>query len=424
MGKKALIIGIDGVPYDLLQELVAKGVMPELGKILGSGYNLYEMKASLPDISSVSWTSFMTGVNPGVHGIYGFTQLMPSSYSLYFPNSTHIKAPTFWQTLHSRGKIDKTIVLNLPNTYPAFPIDGLLVSGFVAIDFNKAVYPLAYIPSLKKINYIIDVDLQKARTDKDGFYGDLVESLSVRQEASLSLLKEETWDIFMLCVTETDRLHHFFLDKRGTPAFEALYRKLDGLIAAMYKHTRQKFGDDFLFLMLSDHGFVPLKTEVNVNVCLQNAGLLRLDERKEYYERIAPGTTAFAMDPGRIYIHYEGKFPAGHVKKSDGEKVKENLRKLFAGLVDGNGSPVIRKIYEKEEIYSGPFTDSAPDLLLMANDGFDLKGNLRKQTVFSTDIFTGMHSWHNAIFVAPEYIKIANGINIEHPSRILIDYFS
>ena len=424
MGKKALIIGIDGVPYDLLREMTAKGAMPGLSKILDSGYRLHEMKASLPDISSVSWTSFMTGVNPGTHGIYGFTQLMPSSYSLYFPNSTHIKAPTFWQTLRSRGKIGKTIVLNLPNTYPAFPIEGLLVSGFVAIDFNKAVYPPSYIPSLKKMNYVIDVDLQKAREDKEGFYNDLMESLSIREKTSLSLLREEAWDIFVLCVTETDRLHHFFLDKRGTPEFEALYRRLDGLIASAYESTRDKVGDDFLFLMLSDHGFVKLEKEVNINVCLQNAGFLTLDQRKEYYERIAPGTAAFAMDPGRIYIHHEGKFPAGRVKKSEVANIKEGLINLFTGLKDENGSAVIRKIYGKEEIYSGPFADNGPDLLLMANDGFDLKGNLRKHDVFTNDIFTGMHSWHNAIFVAPEHVKTADDVNIEHPSRIVIDYFS
>jgi predicted AlkP superfamily phosphohydrolase/phosphomutase len=412
------------VPDDLLRSMIAKGSMPGLKKILDSGYRLRQMKASLPDISSVSWTSFMTGVNPGIHGIYGFTQLTPSSYHLYFPNSTHIRAPTFWQTLRSQGKIGKSVVLNLPNTYPAFPIDGLLVSGFIAVDFNKAVYPPEYIPSLRKMNYIIDVDLMKARADKDGFYGDLVQSLCTREKVSLTLLREEAWDIFVLCVTETDRLHHFFMDKSGTRVFEDFYGKIDRLITAMYDGARRKFGDDFLFLMVSDHGFVPLQKEVNLNVLLKDAGFLKLDNRREYYERIAPGTAAFAMDPGRIYIHYEGKFPMGHVKESDGEKVKENLRKLFRGLTDENGSPVIRRIYDKEELYHGPFIDSAPDLLLMANDGFDLKGNLRENDLFTTGIFTGMHSWHNAILVAPETLKTPLDINIEYPSKVVVDYFS
>ena len=425
MGKKALIIGIDGVPYDLLTEMVERGIMPGLGRILDSGYALHAMKASLPDISSVSWTSFMTGVNPAEHGIFGFTHLMPGTYNLYFPNSKDIKAPTFWQTLNGKGKIDRSIILNIPNTYPAFPVKGLLVSGFIAIDFNKAVYPPSYIAPLKKMNYVIDVDLEKAQSAPEEFYQDLMASLSIREKASLALLRDEAWDLFVLCVTETDRLHHFFLDRRGTAMFDDFYARLDGLITAAYEAAREKAGDDLLLLMLSDHGFVPLKKEVNLNALLKDKGLLRLDERREYYDRIASGTAAFAMDPGRIYIHHEKKFPRGGVKPHETKEVEERLIRLFSDFQDEDGMRPIRKIYRKEEIYRGPYADMAPDLLLMSNDGFDLKGNLRKREVFGKNgIFTGMHSWHNAIFVAPRNIDVSNEINIEDPSGIIIDYFS
>jgi predicted AlkP superfamily phosphohydrolase/phosphomutase len=251
-----------------------------------------------------------------------------------------------------------------------------------------------------------------------------MESLAIRKKTALRLLREEDWDIFFLCVTETDRLHHFFLDRRCEPDFVAFYQRLDELICELYGTTRKEFGDDFLFLILSDHGFVPLKKEVNLNVCLQETGILTLDNNKEYYQGIAPGTIAFAMDPGRIYVHYEDKFPNGHIKTREKRSVRKALKTLFSNLKDGDGSKPIRKIYEKEEIYDGPYTDAAPDLLLMANDGFGLKGNLRKHKVFSNDIFTGMHSWHNAILVAPEYVKVADHIDIKYPSKLIMDYFS
>ncbi len=130
--KKALIIGIDGVPRDLLLRMVERGVMKGLKSILDRGYRVHPMRASLPEISSVSWASFMTGVNPGEHSIFGFTHLEPASYRLHFTNSKDIHAPTFWQTLSKKGKIRKAVVMNIPSTYPAFPIDGLIVSGFVA----------------------------------------------------------------------------------------------------------------------------------------------------------------------------------------------------------------------------------------------------------------------------------------------------
>jgi predicted AlkP superfamily phosphohydrolase/phosphomutase len=424
MAKKALVIGIDGVPYELLSDLIENGSMPELRKIIEGRYDLHRMKASLPDISSVSWTSFMTGVNPAEHGIFGFTQLMPASYNLYFPNSRHIKAPTFWQTLRKEGKMENTVILNIPNTYPAFPIQGLLVSGFIAVDFNKAVYPPSRIPRLKKMNYIIDVDLMKAREDKEGFYKDLMDSLTIREETSLTLLREEPWDIFVLCATETDRLHHFFMDQKGGALFSAFYERLDHLISTIYMAAREKAGDELLFLMLSDHGFVPLKKEVNLNAYLQDTGLLRLDESKEYYERIAPGTSAFAMDPGRIYLHSKDRFPHGHIKKEEERALRERLKELFSKLTDDDGSKPIQQIYEKEEIYRGPFIGDAPDLVLIARDGYDLKGNLRKRNVFGHDVFTGMHSWHNAVLLTPAGLEVPDNVNIEYPSKIIIDYFS
>src|SRR4030043_2461972 len=107
--KKALIIGIDGVPYSLLSTYIQMDVMPNLKKILSQGFTLHQMNASIPDISSVSWTSFNTGVNPGEHGIYGFTDLKPGSYSLYFPNSNDIKASPFWEILGKTNQKPSTL---------------------------------------------------------------------------------------------------------------------------------------------------------------------------------------------------------------------------------------------------------------------------------------------------------------------------
>ncbi|HEX8087996.1 MAG TPA: alkaline phosphatase family protein, partial [Blastocatellia bacterium] len=69
--KRAVRIGLDGTPYTLLRRFVEDGTMPRMAELIGSG-TLLQMDTSLPDISSVAWTSFMTGANPGRHGIYGF----------------------------------------------------------------------------------------------------------------------------------------------------------------------------------------------------------------------------------------------------------------------------------------------------------------------------------------------------------------
>ena len=422
--KKVLVIGIDGLPQDLLIGMMDKDVMKGLRSIMESGYRVHPMKASLPEISSVSWTSFMTGVNPGEHGIFGFTHLEPHSYKLHFTNSKDIQAPTFWQILSKNRKVKKTLVINVPSTYPAFPIEGLLVSGFVAVDFEKAVYPSSYIPILRDMNYIIDVEAEKARKDKKGLYADILQSLSVRRKVFLDLFHREAWDLCVFCITETDRLHHFFFDEKETATFEKPYQMIDDITSELYHAAKKKWGEDFLFMILSDHGFSLLKQEVNLNAYLQKTGLLRLDASKDYYEKIDRGTLAFAMDPGRIYLHYENRFPKGQVALDQGRQIREQLKAMLSDLKGEDGTPVIHSIFEKEKIYKGPYLEQAPDLVCVPNPGYDLKGNMRKKEVFTLDIFKGMHTYENAVLMLPEQITVETPINIEFPAKVILDYFS
>ncbi len=177
--KRAVLIGLDGVPFTLLQRLIEEGVTPNLGCIAAAGDNSFrQMDASLPEVSSVSWSSFMTGANPGRHGIYGFMDLKPNSYRMYFPSYPDLRVEPIWDTLGKEGK--RSVVINLPGTYPARPHNGVLVSGFVAIDLRKAIYPVSILPTLEKLGYRIDVDTSKG-TDADHLYRDLNETLEARE---------------------------------------------------------------------------------------------------------------------------------------------------------------------------------------------------------------------------------------------------
>jgi predicted AlkP superfamily phosphohydrolase/phosphomutase len=422
--KKALIIGIDGVPCGLLRTMIDGGAMPGLADVLASGYKLHPMKASLPEISSVSWASFMTGENPGVHGIFGFTDLKPNSYALTFPNSSAIRVPTFWNSLQREGKLGRSVILNVPSTYPAIPLNGILVSGFVAIDFNRAVYPPSCIPLLKNMNYVIDVDMQKATDNPEGFYRDLCDSLSVREKAAAHLFDTADNDLFLFCITETDRLHHFFFDRSGTDLFKEFYSKVDGIIARLLSRAREKWGDDMFFMVLSDHGFTDLATEVNLNAFLADRGILKIDRTKEFYEKIGSGTRAFAMDPGRIYVHRKDRYPLGHIAGDAVEAVKTDLKALFSSLSDADGRPVIRHIFDGKDIYRGPMASQGPDLILIPHNGYDLKGNMRKEQVFTKDRFTGMHTWDDASLIIPDSLEAGNELTIEMPARFVRAHFS
>ncbi len=443
--KKALILGIDGVPYSLLSTYLKNDAMPNLKRILSQGFGLHQMNASIPDISSVSWTSFNTGVNPGEHGIYGFTDLSPDSYSLCFPNSKDIKTPTFWEMLGKtnqktstlfekyRHQIDhpyRSIIFNVPHTYPALPMNGILISGFVAIDLRKATFPESAYPYLHSINYLIDVEAEKAREDKVAFMKSLFECFEIRKKAITHFFAEESWDLFFACITETDRLHHFFFDAsndKENPYYESFlrfYGELDKFIKYLYEAFHERYSENGFFMILSDHGFAPVKKEVYLNRFLEEKGLLALKKEGHFYERIDNRTRAFDLDPGRIYIHDQDRYPRGTVERKERPNLLGEIKAILRTLKGEDGEQVIDKIYEKEEIYQGPHTGIAPDLVCLPKDGYDLKGTLEKKEIFGKNIFTGMHTWHDAFCLFPENISFSRKPSVEDLTRYVIQYYS
>jgi predicted AlkP superfamily phosphohydrolase/phosphomutase len=443
--KKALIIGIDGVPHSLLNTYIKNDIMPNLKRILNDGLTLHQMNASIPDISSVSWTSFNTGVNPGEHGIYGFTDLKPQSYALYFPNSKDIKAPSFWEILgktnqrtsplfqNYHNKIShpyQSIIFNVPHTYPALPMNGILVSGFVAIDLKKATFPESAYAYLHSINYLIDVEAEKAKEDKVAFMKSLFECFETRKKAISHFFTEGPWDLFFACITETDRLHHFFFDASRDEehpyheSFLRFYMELDTFIKYLYDQFIERYSEKGFFMILSDHGFAPVKKEVYINRFLEEKGFLVLKNEGNFYERIENGTKAFNLDPCRIYVHRMDAYPRGTVRKEEKAALLEEIKKTMRGLKGEKGDEIIDKIYEKEEIYHGPHTHLAPDLVCLPKDGYDLKGSLEKKEVFGDNIFKGMHTWHDAFCILPENINLSKKPSIENLAEYILQYYS
>lgn len=200
---KNIIIGLDGVPYGLVEQYCDRGITPNLNQIINNG-TFRKMKSTLPAISSVSWSSIITGDNPGQHGVFGFTDLIPNTYTISYPNFKSLQSRPFWH----QDTSGRHVILNVPFTYPAKPLNGKLVSGFVAPELEKAVYPDDLLPDLREIDYRVDVDSRKGHQSKELLLDKLFEVLETRERA-LDLLWEENWDVFTYVITSTDRLMHF-----------------------------------------------------------------------------------------------------------------------------------------------------------------------------------------------------------------------
>jgi predicted AlkP superfamily phosphohydrolase/phosphomutase len=417
-GGRVAVIGLDGVGLPLVQALAAEGVMPATGRLLERG-TAAPMRSSLPTISSVSWTNFSTGCNPGKHGIYGFTELKPGGLATFFPNFTNVQAPTLWDVAGRAGK--RAVVLNVPGTYPARPLRGILVSGFVAINLERAVYPAELLPRLTAAGYKIDVEYAKANERPDAFFADLESALAARHRVYLELLRTEPWDLFVAVVTECDRLHHYFWDQYADPGaplrprFLDFYRRLDDVLAALVDAVPAGVP---LFLV-ADHGHTLIHREFYVNSWLREAGLLALasDKPPRSPADLDPSSKAFVLDPGRIYLHRRGRFPLGTVGDAEAGQLAGRLREgLLALRDDSPGAPAggrpVKQVFARDEIYRGPHRDAAPDLLVHFNDGYDPKGALGRREVFGRSALTGMHTYDDSLFFVNRPGVATDGLDI------------
>jgi len=399
--KRVLLVGLDGVPYHLIKSLVRKGCLPNLSRLMQDGIAC-EMSSPILPVSSVAWTTLITGTNPAKHGIFGFVDRRRDSYGIYFPNAVQIQQPTLWDMLTAGGK--KTVAVNIPQTYPAKEINGIIVSGFVAFDLDKAVYPPQLAKALQKIDYRIDVDYDRAVKNKYDFFVDLFYTLKKRREVLLYLLDRIDWDLFMGVFTGSEWLQRYCWDDyENTQStyhqfFLKYYHEIDTIIGRL----AEKIGEDTALFIVSDHGFSHVKQEVHINAWLKKEGYLRLKADKAVsVEDIDPAATqAFALDPSRVYVNLKELMPGGCVEA--GKAYDDLIAKLTRGFLSlkdpATALPVVNRVFRKDELFAGPLVSRAPDLVLQAEPGYDLKGSFNCDDIFVKGTANGMYPRDDPFF--------------------------
>lgn len=391
------------MPYSLMKSLIENGIMPNTGKIFERG-NMKEITSVYPVISSVAWTSFATGVNPGEHGIYGFVDRVSDSFELFIPTSDKRKKEPVWRTLSDMGK--KVTVINVPITYPVEEVNGKMISCFLCPDIKKGTYPGELSEFLEEKGYIIDPDAWLARSDKQKFFDQIMSALEKRSEVALKLLEEE-WDYFQLHIMETDRHMHFFWDSINDISHEFheqtihFYSKLDQYIGKFF----EKLNEDDAVILLSDHGFCGIKKEVQLNEWLVQEGFLNIDNDTIDLSKFHKDSVAYSLLPGRIYINLEGREEKGIVSKEDYLSVCNEIKERLLSFKDPEtNEAIISKVFMRDEIYTGMAALDAPDLIAHPSNGYDLKGFVPSRELFSHSALCGMHTFENAMLF---------GINID-----------
>ena len=119
--QKVIVIGVDGATLDIMEPWMDRGELPNFDKIRKNG--VYgKLRSTDPYYSAPAWVSIVTGCNPGKHGIYDFFRT--DTFSKKLVNSRYRKTPAIWNILTENRK--KSIIVNVPGTYPPEKINGII----------------------------------------------------------------------------------------------------------------------------------------------------------------------------------------------------------------------------------------------------------------------------------------------------------
>ncbi len=408
---RLVFLGLDGVGLDLAEELARRGIMPNLGRLMQEG-RAWATRSPLPEVSPVCWTTMFSGVGPGLHGIFGFGEHQPGTYQVRPVDSTAVQAPRLWDHLSRAGR--PSVVLNVPLTYPATAINGIMVSGFVTPELSRAVQPPQILPRLEALGYRPEADLDKGREDARALALDVSQALKTRL-AMFRELWQEDWDLFCAVITDTDRVNHFLWPALWDPAHSlaeaalATYRQVDNYLGWLWREIRpQVEAGEAALLVAADHSFGPIRSEVYLNPWLMERGYLMV-EGQAGAERIMPKSRALALDPGRIYLHHAGRFPDGSIKnRPEAESLRQEIASELLAMtfqqIVRNGEEIqtetlhpVARVYTREELYEGPQAHQGPDLVAQASPGFSLRAGLDRGAVFGLSHLSGTHSHKGAL---------------------------
>lgn len=419
--KRLFVLGLDGFPHSFAESLFKKGEMQAFESVTRESA-FKRMNSVYPTISSVAWASYMTGTNPGTHGIFGFVERDPNPFSVRIPTAAERKAPSIWRKLSDEGK--KVIVINVPLTYPPEEVNGILISDFLCTDIRKATYPAELAVYLESKGYIIDVDAWLARESKDKFAEQVMLAMDKRFEVAFDLMDREIWDFFQLHIMETDRLFHFFysdLEKGQYNSFVRLFfKKLDNYI----EQLKERLSSNDAILILSDHGFCAIEREVQLNEWLERENLLKFESSaKKRLEGYDTSSTAYSMIPGRIFLNLKGRESKGSVRMDQYNEIRGDIKKKLLAMKDeATGAPVIEKVFYREEIYSGPYLESASDLIVHPNDGYDIKAKIGGGQVFEKTALNGMHTYDDALICGSNF-NVSDTVSIQDVFCKIIDFY-
>lgn len=432
MGAKVLILGLDGATPELVERWVAEDKLPYLKQIMQNG-TYGKLRSVYPPISPAAWTTFATGYNPGKHGTYDFRDYDTTRYSCFadtIVDSNAFAGKSIWDLVGAAGQ--KVGVVTVPVTYPAWKVNGFMISGYPTPDTGKN---FTYPPELgKELPPLVgDAAFFKSATDNT-LLKEMNRLLHLSADVSIEQMLKDEYGLFIMVVGATDRAHHDwwkYIDP-DHPAYDPKEAALYGnLILETYQTADACVGkflevidDDTTVIVMSDHGGgAHPKYYFNTNHFLCALNLLTPSEKadrsnkglkaafkqfyrtkirrfpylEKVYRSLPKGLKRFATNLDSqtvlnldvvnwsqtkayrfpmyppvegIMINVAGRQPEGCVQPGEDY---EALRTRILDEVRKLRNPltnelIVLEAYRREEIYHGERIEMAPDIILVTQD--------------------------------------------------------
>lgn len=420
--KPVYVIGFDGASWRFIEPLVRRGEMPNFQRLMEQGAHGV-LNSTIPFQSAAAWVTFMTGKNSGKHGVYMFQDYDALSYSYVgrTANARYFSGQTIFDVVGQMG--GRVTVARVPMTYPAWAVNGAMVSGFpIPGDTSEAFYPRELQQEVGAMAPTDEPDFRLLTTEQQ------VASLDAQMDRMSELVSRligRAHDLFMVVHRIPDPIHHFFIgfvDDR-TPAYDParaqiwgdvvnhFYRRMDTTLG----ETLERLTPDDTVFVISDHGgAITPPRQLNLNVWLAEQGLLTpREEAKSPLERMyalnqkllpsrvrsllrrnAPkgvqgglkqmwrGLQGIDFSHTQAYhfpmkcpplagivINVRGRQPQGTVSPEQYEALRDHIMREVSRLRDPRtGEPIVRSVHRREDLYSGPYVDRAPDIVVWCHE--------------------------------------------------------
>ncbi|WP_165423708.1 alkaline phosphatase family protein [Ktedonosporobacter rubrisoli] len=444
---RVLLFGIDGLAFRVLDPLIARGLLPHFQRICQQGAQGI-LKSTMPPMTPPAWMSISTGLLPAQHGVYDFWEYVQTEQGPLAQVVTHRKGgKAIWNILSEWGK--RVIVANVPLTYPPEPVNGIMLSGYMAPDTHANItYPTRFKDELLQEVPDYQIDLDPAVSG--GQIGDpLAETLKMTRSrlAMFRLLLKKPWDFCFLACSGADRIQHLCWDEIMAfhPQAVAYYQMLDTALGMMLA----ELGPDDLLMIISDHGFQGVRRKFYIQEHLYRQGWLQMrDTSKRRRAEILgmarkivkvcnlqqplrrlrsqlrrSGVLAVEKEQHRAHlpeldwlrtdawVPSASGFLAGYadifLDKSLTEEEIQLLTDALCALRDPETGASLFLEAHRESVYgSGPFAPAERHLILLANEDTTLPTELGRGALWETsDVTSGIHHPDGVLYLYGNCIK-------------------